>query len=61
MIPSNASAEPVRVLFLADSGAEVGGGHLMRCLTLAGALRAQGAVCAFVAPPDAAKVRKSVV
>ena len=56
MIPPNATAKPARVLFLADSGPEIGGGHLMRCLTLAGALQAHGAVCAFVTRPDAAKV-----
>ena len=56
MIPPTATAKPARVLFLADSGPEIGGGHLMRCLTLAGALRAQGSVCAFVARPDAAKI-----
>ena len=56
MIPPNATGKPFRVLFLADSGPEVGGGHLMRCLTLAGALQAQGADCAFVARPDAARI-----
>src|SRR5271156_3568060 len=37
-----------RILFLADAGPEVGGGHVMRCLTLARALAARGAECAFV-------------
>ena len=42
---------PPRILFLADHGPQIGGGHVMRCLTLAGALIARGAACAFVAPP----------
>src|ERR1700742_246020 len=42
----NASA---RILFVADAGREVGGGHVMRCLTLAGALVRAGAECGFVA------------
>jgi UDP-2,4-diacetamido-2,4,6-trideoxy-beta-L-altropyranose hydrolase len=37
-----------RVLFFADAGPEVGGGHVMRCLTLARALTVAGAECAFV-------------
>lgn len=56
MIPPNATGKPDRVLFLADCGPEVGGGHVMRCLSLARALAGQGAVCGFLAPPDAAKV-----
>lgn len=56
MIPPNATGKPHRVLFLADCGPEVGGGHVMRCLSLAGALMAQGAVCGFLAPPDTARV-----
>lgn len=39
-----------RILLFADCGPTVGGGHVMRCLTLAGALAARGAACAFVAP-----------
>jgi UDP-2,4-diacetamido-2,4,6-trideoxy-beta-L-altropyranose hydrolase len=45
-----------RVLFVADAGRAVGGGHVMRCLTLAGALRRAGADCAFAATPEAAGV-----
>jgi UDP-2,4-diacetamido-2,4,6-trideoxy-beta-L-altropyranose hydrolase len=40
-----------RVLFVVDAGPAVGGGHVMRSLTLAQALEAEGAACAFVAPP----------
>ncbi|THD64092.1 UDP-2,4-diacetamido-2,4,6-trideoxy-beta-L-altropyranose hydrolase [Phenylobacterium sp.] len=39
------------ILFVADAGAAVGGGHVMRSLTLAGALADQGAHCRFVTPP----------
>jgi UDP-2,4-diacetamido-2,4,6-trideoxy-beta-L-altropyranose hydrolase len=45
-----------RVLFLADGGPSVGGGHVMRCLTLAGALERAGADCGFAATPEAAAV-----
>jgi UDP-2,4-diacetamido-2,4,6-trideoxy-beta-L-altropyranose hydrolase len=45
-----------RILVLADAGAKVGGGHIMRCLTLAGALTRAGAECAFVAGPAARAV-----
>lgn len=40
------------ILFVADAGPAVGGGHVMRSLTLARALQAQGATCAFVATPQ---------
>jgi UDP-2,4-diacetamido-2,4,6-trideoxy-beta-L-altropyranose hydrolase len=38
-----------RVLVFPDSGPRIGGGHAMRCLTLARALTARGAACAFAA------------
>jgi UDP-2,4-diacetamido-2,4,6-trideoxy-beta-L-altropyranose hydrolase len=47
---------PPRILFLADAGPQVGGGHVMRCLTLARALAARGAECAFVESRAAAGV-----
>jgi UDP-2,4-diacetamido-2,4,6-trideoxy-beta-L-altropyranose hydrolase len=53
MIPPAATP---RILFFADAGASVGGGHVMRCLTLAGALQDLGAVCGFVATPEASRV-----
>jgi UDP-2,4-diacetamido-2,4,6-trideoxy-beta-L-altropyranose hydrolase len=42
------------ILFVVDAGPAVGGGHVMRSLTLAQALEAEGATCAFVAPPAVA-------
>jgi UDP-2,4-diacetamido-2,4,6-trideoxy-beta-L-altropyranose hydrolase len=47
---------PPRVLFLPDFGTEIGGGHVMRCLTLAAELSAQGAECGFCILPDAEPV-----
>ena len=40
-----------RILFVVDAGPRVGGGHVMRSLTLAGALSGQGAACTFMGPP----------
>jgi UDP-2,4-diacetamido-2,4,6-trideoxy-beta-L-altropyranose hydrolase len=40
-----------RILFVVDAGPRVGGGHVMRSLTLAGALQARGASCTFLGPP----------
>lgn len=45
-----------RILFVVDAGPAVGGGHLMRSLTLARALEAQGASYAFVGPPAVAEL-----
>ena len=45
-----------RILFFADFGPTVGGGHVMRCLTLAQVLIGQGAECAFAATPDAMRL-----
>jgi UDP-2,4-diacetamido-2,4,6-trideoxy-beta-L-altropyranose hydrolase len=40
-----------RILFIANAGPEVGGGHVMRSLTLARALAARGASCSFASSP----------
>jgi len=45
-----------RILFVADAGPTVGGGHVMRSLTLARALEAAGATCTFVTPPSVGHV-----
>src|SRR5665213_1452752 len=56
MSPAELKPSAPRVLFLADCGVQVGGGHVMRCLSLARALLARGAACAMIATPATAKV-----
>ena len=41
-----------RILVFPDCGPRIGGGHVMRCLTLARALTVRGAACAFAATPE---------
>lgn len=45
---------PPRILIRADARPELGGGHIMRCLALAGALGAEGAEIAFACTPGSA-------
>jgi pseudaminic acid biosynthesis-associated protein PseG len=45
-----------RILFIANAGPTVGGGHVMRSLTLARALAEHGADCVFLAAPAVAEI-----
>ncbi len=45
-----------RIPFIADAGPAIGGGHVMRSMTLARALQARGATCAFAASAEVAAV-----
>jgi UDP-2,4-diacetamido-2,4,6-trideoxy-beta-L-altropyranose hydrolase len=56
MSPAKAKPPARRILFLADCGPRVGGGHVMRCLSLARALLDRGATCAMVSPPAVERV-----
>ncbi|WP_108507831.1 UDP-2,4-diacetamido-2,4,6-trideoxy-beta-L-altropyranose hydrolase [Polynucleobacter acidiphobus] len=41
----------MHITFRADASLQIGTGHVMRCLTLADALRERGAICSFVCRP----------
>lgn len=45
-----------RVVFVCAAGPSIGGGHVMRSLTLARALEARSAACAFLETPEVAAV-----
>ncbi len=43
----------MNIAFRTDASFQIGTGHVMRCLTLAGALREHGAQCTFISRPHA--------
>ncbi|WP_299809971.1 UDP-2,4-diacetamido-2,4,6-trideoxy-beta-L-altropyranose hydrolase [uncultured Roseibium sp.] len=45
-----------RIGFRVDAGATLGGGHVMRCLTLAGVFRSVGHSCIFLSSPETLEV-----
>lgn len=47
MFDSHLRAE-VRIIFRSDASLQIGTGHIMRCLTLADALRERGTQCSFI-------------
>ena len=50
----------MRVAFRADASVAIGAGHVMRCLTLADALRERGAECIFLSRDHAANLHEIV-
>lgn len=50
----------MEVAFRADASLDIGTGHVMRCLTLADALRASGAACHFVCRAHAGNLLEAI-
>ncbi|NUT79800.1 UDP-2,4-diacetamido-2,4,6-trideoxy-beta-L-altropyranose hydrolase [Pseudomonas brassicacearum] len=50
----------MKVAFRADASLQIGSGHVMRCLTLAEALRAKGAECHFICREHPGNLLKSI-
>jgi UDP-2,4-diacetamido-2,4,6-trideoxy-beta-L-altropyranose hydrolase len=50
----------MRIAFRCDASVEIGSGHLMRCLTLADALKVRGTECLFLAAPSTAAWRGQI-
>jgi UDP-2,4-diacetamido-2,4,6-trideoxy-beta-L-altropyranose hydrolase len=50
----------MRVVFRADASVSIGSGHVMRCLTLAGALAQRGAQAAFLCCPQPGDMRAAI-
>jgi UDP-2,4-diacetamido-2,4,6-trideoxy-beta-L-altropyranose hydrolase len=48
------------IVFRVDASLQIGTGHVMRCLTLADALRAQGAECHFICGEHAGNLIKQI-
>ena len=49
------------ITFRTDASLQIGTGHVMRCLTLAHALRERGAECRFICPPGASAAGAGLV
>lgn len=50
----------MKFLFRADASLDIGSGHVMRCLTLADALRARGAACSFLTRAHAGNLVETI-
>ena len=51
----------MRIVIRADAALHIGTGHVMRCLTLANALKAKGAEVSFVCRPFAGHLGERII